>query len=332
MTANPRPISDPTKFRDPALTAAGEPRAVVAFEKMSTLWFNTGTLCNLTCRNCYIESSPTNDKLVFISAAEVAAYLDEIDALGWGRLEIGFTGGEPFINPDLIDMLEMALDRGHSTLVLTNAMRPMMKCASGLLRLLALHGDRLVVRVSIDHYAPAIHEIERGPDSWPPAIQGLSWLARHGFTIRIAGRSLTGESVERLRQGYTRLFAAYDIPLDADNPEHLVIFPEMDEEADAPEISTACWSTLGVDPASIMCASSRMVAKRKGDPWPTVMPCTLLPYEPAFGSGRTLADSTKSIPLNHPHCSRFCVLGGGSCSSTSGEGHRRMSAPTAGPS
>ena len=71
---------DPEKFRDPDWTARGEKRASVALDTLTTLWFNTGTLCNLTCRNCYIESSPTNDRLVYLSTAEVSAYLDEIAA------------------------------------------------------------------------------------------------------------------------------------------------------------------------------------------------------------------------------------------------------------
>ena len=56
--------------------------------------------------NCYIESSPSNDRLVYITAAEAAAYFDEIEAGGLGTREIGFTGGEPFMNPHLIAMVE----------------------------------------------------------------------------------------------------------------------------------------------------------------------------------------------------------------------------------
>ena len=86
-------------------------------------------MCNLTCAACYIESSPKNDRLVYISAAEVAAYLDEIERDGLGTGEIGFTGGEPFMNPDFMIMVEDALQRGYRVMILTNAMRPMMKCA-----------------------------------------------------------------------------------------------------------------------------------------------------------------------------------------------------------
>src|SRR5215470_17177294 len=127
-----KPGLDPRKFRDPRVTAKGETRAEVALTRLETLWFNTGTLCNLTCRNCYIESSPTNDRLVYLSLAEVAEYLDEIERDGLGTEEIGFTGGEPFMNPAFPAMLEDALSRGYRVLVLTNAMRPMMKMAAPL--------------------------------------------------------------------------------------------------------------------------------------------------------------------------------------------------------
>jgi hypothetical protein len=88
----------------------------------------------------------------------------------------------------------------------------------------------------------------------------------------------------------------------------------MDAAVDVPEITDTCWDTLGVSPASLMCASSRMVVKRKGADRPAVVACTLLPYDPQFELGPTLADAAGSVPLNHPHCAKFCVLGGGSCS------------------
>src|SRR5579863_1626849 len=118
---------DPAKFRDPFVTAKGEARAQVTLRALETLWFNTGTLCNLTCRNCYIESSPRNDRLVYLSAAAVSTYLDEIERDGLGTEEIGFTGGEPFMNPQFLAMIEDSLSRGFQVLVLTNAMRAMMK-------------------------------------------------------------------------------------------------------------------------------------------------------------------------------------------------------------
>ena len=185
--ALPPPLA-PNKFRDPLVTAKGEMRAQVALRALETLWFNTGTLCNLTCENCYIESSPHNDRLVYLSAAEVARYLDEIAALGLGTRLIGFTGGEPFMNRELPAMLEDALSRGFDAIVLTNAMKPMQHKKRALLALRERYGDRLTIRVSLDHYAPAVHELERGRQSWTPTLDGLKWLAENGFRLNGASR------------------------------------------------------------------------------------------------------------------------------------------------
>ncbi len=305
---------DPAKFRDPLVTAKGERRASVHLKALTTLWFNTGTLCNLTCANCYIESSPRNDSLVYLDAAEVEGYLDEVAALGWPTRQIGFTGGEPFMNPAIIAMIEGALARGFEVLVLTNAMRPMMKLARPLIGLKDRFGARLVVRVSLDHYTRAWHEAERGARTWAPAVAGLGWLAANGFVVHVAGRTQSGETETELRAGYARLFAALGVALDAADPVRLVLFPEMDARRDVPEITEACWGLLGRSPDDMMCATSRMVARRKGAAHATVLPCTLLVDDPRFELGRRLADAGGPVPLNHPHCARFCVLGGASCS------------------
>lgn len=309
----PLPLS-PEKFRDPLVTLDNSPRAKVRLTRLETLWINTGTLCNLTCTNCYIESSPTNDRLVYISAAEVGAYLDEIQTRGLPTRTIAFTGGEPFMNADFLPMLEDALARGFDVLVLTNAMRPMMRSNARLLDLKERFGDQLALRVSIDHYAEALHQLERGPNSWAPAMTGLTWLSSNGFSISVAGRTLWQESEDQLRAGFARLFARLDIAVDADDPAQLLLFPEMDETLDVPEITESCWKLLDVNPDAMMCATSRMVVKRKGADRPVVLPCTLIPYDDRFEMGHSLAEAEGAVPLNHPHCARFCVLGGGSCS------------------
>ena len=310
------PTLDPAKFRDPRTTAKGETRARVALQALETLWINTGTLCNVACRGCYIESSPRNDRLAYITAEEVARYLDEIADTGLPTREIGFTGGEPFMNPEFPDMLEMALARGFRVLVLTNAMKPMAHERTRLQAIGAEARQQLIFRVSLDHHTQAGHEDVRGPRSWVPAIDGLSWLAREGFSVHVAGRIAWPEGEASLRQGYARLFAAHGLPVDASDPAQLVLFPEMDATLDVPEITTACWSLLGKSPEDVMCARARMVVKRKGAKAPTVVACTLLPYDAAFELGATLAQAAGAVALNHPHCARFCVLGGATCSRT----------------
>ena len=309
----PAGVTDRGKFQDPDLTADGSRRARVALRRLETLWINTGTLCNLACRNCYIESSPRNDRLAYIRADEAAAYLDEIARSDTGTRVIGFTGGEPFMNPEFMAMLADALGRGFETLTLTNAMRPMMKHREALSALRALHGGRLRIRVSLDHYTRALHETERGGHSWTPALAGLSWLDRNGFAPEVGGRTCWGEDEASTRAGYARLFATLGLTCNADDPIALTLFPEMDEGASVPEITAGCWAVLGKSPADVMCSSSRMVVKRRGAATPAVVACTLLPYDPRFELGETLSEAAGSVPLNHVHCARFCVLGGGAC-------------------
>jgi uncharacterized Fe-S cluster-containing radical SAM superfamily protein len=302
---------NPDKFRHPDVTAKGEARAQVAMAGLTTLWFNTGTLCNLACKSCYIDSSPTNDALVYLTLEEVQQFLDEIAREGLPTQEIAFTGGEPFMNPDMVAMIDLSLERGFDVLVLTNAMRPMRRFEAQLLAL--ADKDRLTFRVSLDHHSQAVHEEERGSNSWLKALDGIGWLAGNGFKIAIAGRHLPQESDEDAQSGYGALFAEQKWGISPDSPA-LVLFPEMDALADVPEITTACWDILDVAPQSMMCASSRMVVRRKGEEAPRVAACTLLPYDPQFDMGATLAEASGSVKLNHPHCARFCVLGGASCS------------------
>ena len=312
----PGPAAAPARprFSDMLVTANGERRASVPLQALRTLWFNTGTLCNVTCTGCYIESSPTNDRLVYLSRSEVLHYLQEAGTLHPELEEIAFTGGEPFMNRDMPAMMRDALEAGYRVLVLTNAMRPMQRFETALSQLQSDHGDRITVRVSLDHYTPERHEAVRGAGSWAPALAGLRVLVRHGFTVAVAGRTLWDEDEPTLRAGYRALFATLGLEIDAADPARLVLFPEMDARPDVPEITERCWGILGKQPSDVMCAGSRMVVKRRGADSPSVVSCTLLPYDEEFELGRTLAESGKPVYLNHRFCAEFCVLGGASCS------------------
>jgi sulfatase maturation enzyme AslB (radical SAM superfamily) len=291
------------KWADEAVTAKGQTRATVPPCALRTVWFNTGTLCNIECANCYIESSPRNDRLEYPRLAEMLPFLDEAREMGAG--EVGFTGGEPFMNPDLLAMAEASLERGFSVLILTNAMAPMMNRKAGLLALLPRFAGRLRLRVSLDHHTAALHDAERGAGSFEKALAGLRWLLEAGFPVSVAGRSFVDEDPAAAREGYARAIG---------REVELTVFPEMGARGDLPEITTECWSILDKKPESVMCASSRMVVKRRGAEAPAVLACTLIPYDARFELGRTLRESWRPVALQHPHCASFCVLGGASCS------------------
>lgn len=304
------------KFLDPMTTADGSKRASVALTKPETLWFNTGTLCNIECENCYILSSPSNDALVYMSAEEVSDYLDQIETRSWPVREIAFTGGEPFMNPDIIAMLRAPLERGYDVLVLTNAMRPMMRptMRAGLQELVETFGGKLTLRISLDHYTAERHDTERGAGAFEKSMTGMAWLRDIGARMAVAGRMEWADTEADARAGFAELFAQRGFVIDAQNPAMTVLFPEMDLGAEVPEITTECWSILNKSPDDVMCSHSRMVVKRRGAAKPAVLACTLLAYEPEFELGETLEEAERDVSLNHPHCAKFCVLGGASCS------------------
>ncbi|WP_299657774.1 radical SAM protein [uncultured Tateyamaria sp.] len=304
------------KFQDPDVTATGEARAKVSLSNPETLWFNTGTLCNIACANCYIESSPTNDALEYMSADEVSDYLDQLETREWNVREIAFTGGEPFMNPAFLDMVERSLVRGYDVLILTNAMAPMIRpqIKAAIILLVKTYGDKLTFRISLDHHAAAVHDTERGVGTFAKTLRGIDWLSSIGARLAVAGRIEMAESEAEARDGYAALYAKHGWDIDAANPGMTVLFPEMDENVEVPEITTSCWGILNKHPEAVMCSSSRMVVKRKGAQTPAVLACTLLPYDPQFEMGTTLEQAEADVSLNHPHCAKFCVLGGASCS------------------
>jgi molybdenum cofactor biosynthesis enzyme MoaA len=303
-------LSD-NKFKDQKVTADGSNRAFIEARNIKTLWFNTGTLCNIECKNCYIESSPKNDSLAYLTFVEVKSFIDEAVDKNLGTNEIGFTGGEPFMNKDIMKMIDYSLRKGLKVLVLSNAMKPMLNRTKELIK---LNHSNLTIRVSIDHYEKEKHEEIRGKNTYDVMLQGLKWLNENNFNYTLATRLLWNEKEEDLRKNFGTFIKNNNLRLDTNSPKELVTFAEMDEKIDTPEITTSCWDILNKDPNDVMCSWSRMVVRKKNSKNPSVIACTLLPYADEFDLGETLTNSLQKIYLNHKHCSKFCVLGGSSCS------------------
>ena len=301
------------KFTDKLKTLDGQKRAYVDLETIKTLWFNTGTRCNLSCDNCYIESTPTNDRLSYIDESDVLMYLEEIKRDHHQTELIGLTGGEPFLNPHIINIITSILKYDHDCLILTNAFRVIDRYKEQLITLKDIYGEKLHIRVSLDHYSKELHEKERGEKTFDRTLENIAWLYKQGFNLSIAGRSLADEDIENAKKEYSKLLKRIDVEIDLN--EKLVVFPEMDMNKEVPEITTACWDILNTSPSSQMCATERMIVKRKGHEKTTVLPCTLLAYDTQFDLGHTLLESEKRVYLNHKFCAQFCVLGGASCSS-----------------
>lgn len=296
----------------------------VAPERLETLWFHLGSRCTLACRGCYVESSPRNDRLAFISFATFRGFLDEARTFPSLR-RVGFTGGEPFLNPDLEAMLAHTLELGLEALVLTNGLGPLRRALPWLERLAKTWPGRLALRLSLDAPEAEGHEALRGRGTFAPTLAGLRALARLPLRLGVAGR-FSGPPAEEaaLRARYAALFTAHALSLDAYDPQSLVLFPELapeDEEGEGtgeegerlPPLRPELLALRERQGLSLMCRRERMVVHRKGAPAAEVVACTLLPEAPGFALGATLAEALRPVRLDHPHCARFCVLGGASC-------------------
>ena len=158
----------------------------------------------------------------------------------------------------------------------------------------------------------------------PTMLSRQAYLTYLGSKTSAANTSILSPENFAVAGTYTLSTAATSNP---DNPEvpvinplpkrsnsSIILFPEMDTTADVPEITTQCWDILKVAPESLMCSTSRMIVKHRGADKTSIMPCTLLPYDSAFELGRDLVTANKTVQLNHPHCAKFCVLGGATCS------------------
>ncbi|MCS7160476.1 MAG: radical SAM protein [Gemmatales bacterium] len=186
--------------------------ATVHLAHLDDLWFQiTGTLCNLACRHCFISCSPHNHTFGFIPRAQVEEALAESVALG--VKEYYFTGGEPFLHPDIVPLVCQALRLGPVT-ILTNAT----VLRDDWLRELA-HAEReslysLEFRVSLDGYEAERNDAVRGAGTFARTMQGVRRLLEHGFlpviTVAHVEEELSPETlyhcfVEMLRRfGYDR--------------------------------------------------------------------------------------------------------------------------------
>ncbi len=289
-----------------------ESTPIVPLQRLATLWVNTGTLCNLSCINCFMDSTPSNDSLAYFTASDFQSVLAQApDSV----TEIGFTGGEPFMNPDIILMLEFCLQSGLRALVLSNAMRPLQRHKTALVRLIDNYAGRLRVRVSVDHYRCDEHDALRGLGSFEQSLDGLKFLEEAGAELSVAARTPWGETEAMMRRGFAELFSERGIGLNAHEPTDLILFPEMDvDPGEAMPVTNQALSMLQGD-KPLMCIESRMVVRRKGAAGFSFTPCTLLPDEDI---GASLAEAAAPVALRYARCGQFCVYGGASCAGAPG--------------
>ena len=270
---------------------------VVALAHLDDLWFQVGgTLCNLECRHCFISCSPHNHSFGFLDLETVRCRLEESVRLG--VKEYYFTGGEPFLNPDMVSILEMTLHYGPAT-VLTNGTVFKDEWLQRLRRAEEASLYSLEFRVSIDGYTAADNDPVRGAGTFDRALRGIRQLVAHGFLpIITVTRTHDDQDDAALVDGFVKLLKSngYDRP-------RLKILPTLrigaeaerqrgyrDEERVTPEMME------GFDQGHLVCNHSRVVTDRG------VYVCPILIEAPDARLGDSLAESLTAYPLRHQAC------------------------------
>lgn len=158
-----------------------DPFADLAPEQMpgTRLWIYTNFDCNLACDYCCVRSSPRTARRA-LGADRVRRLVAE--AVEAGVSELVLTGGEPFLLPDL-DELVASCTTALPTTLLTNAMLLRGRRLDMLRR---MDRDRLTLQVSLDSATPDLHDQHRGARSWERAVAGIRTAQSEGFRVRVA--------------------------------------------------------------------------------------------------------------------------------------------------
>jgi MoaA/NifB/PqqE/SkfB family radical SAM enzyme len=281
---------------------------------LDDLWFQVGgTLCNLECRHCFISCSPHNRSFGFLDLAAIQRRLDESVPLG--VKEYYFTGGEPFLNPDMPAILELTLRYGPAT-VLTNGTVFKDAWLERLHRAEDESPYSLEFRVSIDGYCAERNDPIRGAGTFERAMHGVRQLLAHGFLpIITVARTDDNQDEADLVAGFVRVLRAngYDRP-------RLKVLPTLrlgaevarqrgyhDEERVTPEMLDE------FDLNQLICNHSRIVTDRG------VYVCPILIEAPDARLGETLQESATAYPLRHQAC-YTCYQYGTLCANPSSGG------------
>ncbi len=280
----------------------------LSLSSLDALWFQVaGTLCNLRCNHCFISCAPDNWTLGMMTFAQFKPYLD--DAVARGVREYYFTGGEPFINPEIFEMLEATLAVGPAT-VLTNATRFDESKVAILVRLNAASAYTLELRVSIDGFSAATNDPIRGHGTFDLAMSGVGLLVAAGFLPIITSvRSWPIEADDHfLREFKTRLAeVGYTRPRMKLLPS-LKIGQEAIRDHGYGEHEYVTERMMqGYDESQLLCHSSRVVSERG------VHVCPILVDQSDARLGKTLADGLRGYRLRHQACIT-CYRYGALCS------------------
>ena len=290
-------------------TAEGNSRGFIQTHALDELWIHTGTACNLACPFCLEGSKPGDNRLQLMRFDDARPFIDE--ALILGVKQFSFTGGEPFINKDIVHILEYAL-RHRPCLILTNATQPLIKRIKHL-EPLQDYAHKLHFRVSLDHFDAAEHDRQRGEGMFGCALEGMRLLHAMEFPLSVANQMMPDMPADYVANRFADVFRAARLPEDLPRIEFPEFYPP-ETVVLAPQITQSCMQDLQTELSrqEFMCAFSRMLVKQHNQC--RVYACTLVDDDADYALAETLTESLQiPVSMKHHRC-YSCFKFGASCS------------------
>lgn len=293
------------------MTAAITHSPRIELSHLDHLWFQVaGTLCNLTCHHCFISCSPKNNSFGFLSLDDVKQRLEESVALG--VKEYYFTGGEPFLNKEMVAILVETLKYGPAT-VLTNGTVFKGDWLATLRDAEANSLYSLEFRVSIDGFSPETNDPIRGEGTFARAMKGVMELVEYGFLpIITAARTWSHEEEDEVVGSFERMLKdnGYARPRIKILPT-LQIGAEVKRTCGYRETERVTHEMMAdYDKSLLVCEHSRIVTDRG------VHVCPILIESPDSMLGQTLAEASQPYRIQHGACFT-CYRYGAICSNPS---------------
>jgi AdoMet-dependent heme synthase len=271
--------------------------------RLDTLWIQVaGTLCNLACEHCFVSAGPAERRHGLMSRDEVRGHV--ADAAALGVREFYFTGGEPFLHPELLPILADTLAVGPCT-VLTNGLlfTPARLAALRELR----EGARVAfeLRVSLDGADAAAHDALRGPGTFARALEGLRALAAHGFLPIVAITHAVDEPPGEVVTRAAAMLRAAGLERPRVKLLPMLRLGRETRRSGAPggDETLAGWDLDAEALGGLQCATGRAVSTEG------VYVCPLLVDEPGARMGARLADARGEYSLAHGACHACHVTG-----------------------
>jgi sulfatase maturation enzyme AslB (radical SAM superfamily) len=292
---------------------------------LEDLWVMQGSICDLRCKHCYTASSPSNNRLEQITTAELRPHFEA--AAHFGVQKIYFTGGEAFVNEDVLygraerneeflSNLRLALEIAPVE-ILTNGRRFIRNHFGSLKELNDRSPNRMTLRITIESPVESEHDAIRGRTTFAQTVETVRQLGEMGFVpVITAERPLLHEhDPEAIRRSYAALFPGIrsEVNLIENMLEmgHQLVKIAAEGHKATPEvfISTKCFGILKKSPESLMCHFSRCIQKLHGVL--RYYPCPVIYDDERFDLGGTLEESFRRVYVGHKNCYDYCMKGGG---------------------